>query len=260
MSGTVNIPRTIWKDPAFKPQPFTEREAYMWIVMEASYKPRERRILNAIAHTDRGQLFVSVRFMAEAWDWSKSTVDRFLKRLEKRDIIKIKSGTGGNIITVCDYDEIQNTPDYNGTPAGQVAGQRWDTGGTPVGQQRDKPNIDSIPDEIQEQKAPDLFPETKPVPKETAHAILSEIIPPDLAKDFIEHRKSIKKPLTVLAARRVANELRLVSNPVASVNASIGNGWAGVFERNTPRAPATASPSSVDRILDRVNQRNGGGS
>jgi hypothetical protein len=117
--------------------------------MEASYKPRERRILNTTAHTDRGQLFVSVRFMAEAWDWSKSTVDRFLKRLEKRDIIKIESGTGGNIITVCDYDEIQNTPNYNGTASGHDAGQQRDTGGTAAGQQRDKPNIDSIPDEIQ---------------------------------------------------------------------------------------------------------------
>lgn len=106
---------------------------------------------------------------------------------------------------------------------------------------------------------PALFPEISSEEPETPLSILSEIIPAELAQDFIDHRKSIKKPMTVLAATRVANELRVVSNPIASVNASIGNGWAGVFERDAPRQSA-AAPASSDRILARVNQRYGGDS
>lgn len=126
MSGTVNIPRDIWHDTAFKDQPLTEREAFMWLVMEASWKPREKRIGNVVVSLRRGQLVASVRFMAEAWQWQKSTVDRFLKRLEKRDIIGTASGTVVNIITICKYDEIQNAPGKNGTAQLPSVGQQRD--------------------------------------------------------------------------------------------------------------------------------------
>jgi hypothetical protein len=146
MSGTVNISRRIWSDTAFKPEPFTEREAFMWIIMEASYKPREKRIGNVVVDLTRGQLATSVRFMCVAWNWSKSRVDRFLKRLENRDMIGTESGTGINVITVCKYDEYQNTPNGSGTAK---SGKR-DSSGTAAGQQRDKPNKGLIPDEIPE--------------------------------------------------------------------------------------------------------------
>jgi hypothetical protein len=146
MSGTVNISRRIWSDTAFKLEPFTEREAFMWIIMEASYKPREKRIGNVVVDLTRGQLATSVRFMCVAWNWSKSRVDRFLKRLENRDMIGTESGTGINVITVCKYDEYQNTPNGSGTAK---SGKR-DSSGTAAGQQRDKPNKGLIPDEIPE--------------------------------------------------------------------------------------------------------------
>lgn len=142
MSGTVNISRGIWHDTAFKPEPFTEREAFMWIIMEASYKPRQKRVGNVTVDLQRGQLATSVRFMCEAWDWSKSRVDRFLKRLEKRDMIGIDSGTGVNVITVCKYDDYQSAPKDSGTPKSE----KRDSTGTAAGQQRDKPNKGLIPD------------------------------------------------------------------------------------------------------------------
>lgn len=144
MSGTVNVSRNIWHDTAFKKEPFTEREAFMWIIMDASYKAREKRIGNVVVQLERGQLATSVRFMCEAWDWSKSRVDRFLKRLEKRDMIGTDSGTGINVITVCKYDDYQNKPSSSGTPNRS----NRDTSGTPAGHQRDKPNKGLIPDVI----------------------------------------------------------------------------------------------------------------
>lgn len=146
MSGTVNISRGIWHDVAFKPQPFTEREAWMWMIMEASYKARQKRVGNITVDLERGQLATSIRFMCDAWSWSKSTVDRFLKRLEKRDMIGTDSGTGINVITISKYDDYQNKPKDSGTPPAK----KRDSGGTAAGQQRDKPNKGLIPDEIPE--------------------------------------------------------------------------------------------------------------
>jgi hypothetical protein len=146
MSGTVNISRRIWHDTAFKDEPFTEREAFIWIVMEASYKGREKRVGKFVVELSRGQLATSVRFMCVAWNWSKSKVDRFLKRLEKRDMIGTSSGTGINVITVCKYDEYQNTPKASGT----AKTENRDSSGTAAGQQRDKPNKGLIPEAMPE--------------------------------------------------------------------------------------------------------------
>lgn len=120
----------------------------MWMIMEASYKPREKRVGNVTVHLVRGQLACAVRFMADAWNWTKSTVDRFLKRLENRDMIGTDSGTGVNVITICKYDEYQNKPKDGGTD--EI--ENRDSSGTAAGQQRDKPNKGLIPDAIQEPK------------------------------------------------------------------------------------------------------------
>ncbi|WP_216602378.1 hypothetical protein [Ruegeria sp. HKCCD6109] len=143
MSGTVNISRKIWRHSAFKPEPFTEREAWMWMVMEASYKPRQKPVGDIWVDLERGQLASSVRFMCDAWGWSKSRVDRFLKRLEKRDMIGTDTGTGVNVITICKYDEYQNGSASSGTPENE----NRDSSGTAAGQQRDKPNKGLLQDE-----------------------------------------------------------------------------------------------------------------
>jgi hypothetical protein len=139
MSGTVNIARSLFQDEAFKAQPYTEREAFMWLVMEASWKDRTKRVGNIVVELKRGQLAASIRFMANAWQWEKSTVDRFLKRLEKRDMIGTDCGTGLNVITVCKYNDYQG----DGASSGTEENQKRDSSGTAAGQTR---TPDAIPD------------------------------------------------------------------------------------------------------------------
>jgi predicted transcriptional regulator len=148
VSGTVNIARTLFQDEAFKDQPFTEREAFMWMVMEASWKDRTKRVGAIVVDLKRGQLAASIRFMAEAWQWEKSTVDRFLKRLEKRDMIGTASGTGVNVITICKY------ADYQGgeTESGTEKNEKRDSSGTAAGQTR-TPEV--IPEVVTEANASD---------------------------------------------------------------------------------------------------------
>jgi hypothetical protein len=132
VSGTVNIARALFQDEAFKDQPYTEREAFMWLVMEASWKDRVKRVGTVVVDLKRGQLAASVRFMADAWSWEKSTVDRFLKRLEKRDMIGIDSGTGVNVITIRKYNNYQGGE----TASGTAENEKRDSSGTAAGQTR----------------------------------------------------------------------------------------------------------------------------
>lgn len=107
MSGTVNIARSIFDHAVFADEPKTEREAWIWLIMEASWKPRTRRVGAVVVETQRGQLAASVRFLASAWKWTAPKVQRYLKRLEKMEMIRVQADTGVSVITVCNYDEYQ---------------------------------------------------------------------------------------------------------------------------------------------------------
>jgi len=117
-AGTFNVARAIWDHPVFAPSPFSEREAFLWLVSEASWKPRTVRAGKVIVDLERGQLCASLRFMAEAWGWSKSRVERYLKRLENHAMICAKSGTGQMVLTIQNYNEYQHPWDSGGTQAG----------------------------------------------------------------------------------------------------------------------------------------------
>jgi hypothetical protein len=56
MSGTVNISRGLWDDLAFRDEPFSEREAWIWMVAEASWKERQKRVGNAVIDVQLGQI------------------------------------------------------------------------------------------------------------------------------------------------------------------------------------------------------------
>ena len=107
MSGTVMISRDLFDHCAFRDAPFSEREAWLWIIMEAAWKPRQRRIGHIVISIDRGQLAVSVRFMADAWGWTAAKVQRYVERLKKLEMISAETDTGLTVITVCNYDKFQ---------------------------------------------------------------------------------------------------------------------------------------------------------
>jgi hypothetical protein len=59
--------------------------------------------------------------------------------------------------------------------------------------------------------------------------ILCKIVRHETATDFSAHRKAMKKPLTVEAARRLVKKLSSHPDPDAVFDMSIENGWQGVF-------------------------------
>jgi hypothetical protein len=120
VSGTVNIARSIFDHELFADQPLTEREAWIWLIMEASWKPRKKRVGDYIVDLARGELAASVRFMAGAWKWAPAKVQRFMKRLQVLDMISVKTDTGVSVITVCNYDEYQAPNKAADTDAIQV--------------------------------------------------------------------------------------------------------------------------------------------
>lgn len=127
MSGFYLMHRGWMKSAVFKDEPYTEREAWEWLISEATYDNQVVSIMNNPVRLTRGQVSHSVRFLAEKWQWSKSQVETYLNKLKKWDMIQTENRTGQSIITICNYSQYQSAQTENRTALGQEAGQRSDS-------------------------------------------------------------------------------------------------------------------------------------
>lgn len=105
--GVFAVDRGIWDHPSFANEPLTEREAWQWLIGEASFKARTKRVGSSVVQLDRGQVAASLRFMADKWQWSEPRVRRFLKRLKTDAMIDAQTDAGITVITICNYNKYQ---------------------------------------------------------------------------------------------------------------------------------------------------------
>jgi hypothetical protein len=125
--GVFAVHRGIWDHPIFAPEPYTEREAWLWLISHAVWKPTKARVRHKVVALERGQLAYAIRFLAEKWGWSKSSVHRFLGKLSTETMIVQETGHDLTLITICNYNRYA----FDGN-----AGR--DTNGTRTGHERDK--------------------------------------------------------------------------------------------------------------------------
>lgn len=115
--GYICLNRGALHHEFFRRKEHSEFEAWVWMLTEASWKPRSRRIGDFFVELQRGQLAASVRHLATIWKWSVGKVQRFLGRLKYETMIDIKNDTGISVITICNYDKYQTGAPENDTPA-----------------------------------------------------------------------------------------------------------------------------------------------
>lgn len=141
MSGFYLMHRGWQNADVFRSADYSERDAWVWLIENAAWKETKTRIKGESIPLQRGQLCFAIRFMAEKWGWSKSRVDRFLRRLAAENMISMcskigttagqQTGQGCNIITVCNYAQYQDKSESNRDNENHEDG-------TTAGQQRDK--------------------------------------------------------------------------------------------------------------------------
>lgn len=105
--GVFAVDRGIFDHAAFDDEPFTQREAWIWLIGEAAYKPHRRRVGGYVVDLKRGQVAASSRFLAEKWSWNEPKVRRFLKRLKSDAMIYAEATQGLTVITICNYSTYQ---------------------------------------------------------------------------------------------------------------------------------------------------------
>jgi len=160
MSGHYRMHRGWMDNPVFGREPYTRAQAWCWLIERAAWKDGAiQPVGRHNVRVQRGQIAVAVRYLAEAWQWSKSTVDRFLTRLETGTMIRTEAGTQYSVISICNYDKYQADADFSGTQVGTDDGTRvgheWDKEERRKEGKKDTTAVDArVPDAVRQRTAP----------------------------------------------------------------------------------------------------------
>jgi hypothetical protein len=106
--GVFAVARDIWDHPVLcSDEPFTKREAWMWLVSAAAWKPYSRGIGGLVVHLERGEFCYSIRFLQLKWKWKPGRVERFLKTLKKHDMIRDTERDSTKVYCISNYNDYQ---------------------------------------------------------------------------------------------------------------------------------------------------------
>lgn len=120
------------------PEPFTKREAWIWMVENAAFKQTRARAGLVLIDLERGQLTTSLRLLGKEWRWDHLKVRRFLDKLVVAGKIEVcrasetANETGQTVITVCNYNEFQNGYGLTKTATETPVKQQRNSDETPI--------------------------------------------------------------------------------------------------------------------------------
>ena len=258
--GVFAVDRGIWDHPMFATrEPLSKREAWLWLVSEASWKPKAVFVDGKRVQLDRGQLAHSIRFLADKWGWPKSNVVRFLDLLKTETMIGTETGRGITIITVCKYEEYQRVslPDRD---------SKRDADGTQVGHKRDKEeDIKHIEEDVVEERAkvPLISPEAIEVTKQVG-ALVGYPTPPDWPPGWMGAPYRVQtwlsegwKPELILIAVQEAMAKKR-DGPPKSINYFEGPIASAHAKQSAPLPKVQVSEAKVIHVNRQPDQRPGG--
>lgn len=216
--GNFIVDRGVWDHPVFRPGKFTDAQAFIWLISEASWRPRTIRDKSFVIDLERGQLTHSLRFLAKKWQWRHDAVKRYLLKLEKHAMVRVTSATGQTVITICNYGNYQIGGDCSATVTATA---------TATGPRQDRDKEENL---IKPEGKPDkrLKPK-KPPAKSLVFDILSKVAGADAVNGFIEMRWNIKAPMTERSAKLIADKLRGRMDADAILDLSTENNWKTVY-------------------------------
>lgn len=275
MSGpnVFAVARSVWDDPDFENEPFSEREAWMWLVSSAAWREKRCRGANGgPVALKRGEFSFSIRFLAEKWQWSKSSIDRFLNKLETRDMLRDTSRDSVKVYSIKNYNRFQVV----GIPKRDtIQDTNRETSGTEAGHERDKEEAGETVKQLNtsslrsEGTASRRSAPSKPI---KAKFEIPSWVPPEPWAAFVEMRRAGKSPFTEQAMRLAVADLEKLRDagcdPGAVLNQSVMRAWRGLFAVKTegstdgqrfrnPKGP-TAQDKLTAGALDAISRMGGG--
>ena len=113
--GWIKIFRSITDDEDYFAERFTREMAWIDLLLLANFKDSTiiKRGIKIQLH--RGQIFKSIRFLSDRWQWNERTTMKFLDSLELEGKIQRKITNVNTLITITNYSNYQDecNTEYN---------------------------------------------------------------------------------------------------------------------------------------------------
>lgn len=117
-NGYVYAYRGAWSHPAFN----NLREAAIWnfLYQNAFWQDGDRNFNGYTFRLKRGQIIVSIAFLAKGFGMTEKGVRVVIQKLEKLGMVGVQGASRGTIITICNYEKYQTFQ----KPEGERKGNR----------------------------------------------------------------------------------------------------------------------------------------
>ena len=195
--------------------------ATSWAIKQRGIKPAAKIVLFHLAdhHNPTYGCFPSQETLAEICEMSKRSVQDQLGLLEARGLISREKCKRPSGVYQSDRYILGFEKEFTQTPCAKSATGK--IAPKPVANSRGIHAQNLPPNLVSEPLS--LFPPLSPI------EILAELVGPEIAQDFVEHRKEMKKPMTERGARAMVKKLSGCHDPGALMTSSIADGYRGVY-------------------------------
>lgn len=119
----IRISVEMLEHSAFAGEPYSRRDAWLWLIANAAWKPKRIKHKGKMIVLERGQVLIGRAFLAETWGWSEQSVRTFVKFLVSETMLEINQSSGhfANVANICNYDKYQTSQPERGQQSNQSA-------------------------------------------------------------------------------------------------------------------------------------------
>lgn len=105
--GYIKLHRGLSETKMWLKEPFTWGQAWVDLLMAASFKDSHFYVRGNKVKVLRGQTAISQANMGTRWRWSRGKVKRFLNELENEQMIEQQTGQLTTVLSICNYEKYQ---------------------------------------------------------------------------------------------------------------------------------------------------------
>lgn len=131
-NGYISLYRSIQSNFIWNDKPFARGQAWIDLLLRASYEERSFIFNEQIIKLDVGELITSIQQLADAWGWSRGKVRRFLKCLKDDSMVSYQTDTHKTIIKVLNFNDFQDCKKSKRTTNGQPTDSQKTANGQPT--------------------------------------------------------------------------------------------------------------------------------
>lgn len=121
----IAVTADIFDHHVFADEPYSRRDAWLWLIANAAWKPHRVRMGNKTVELQRGQVLIGLEHLSGTWGWGVKKVRLFLDFLAAENMIEKGQSKGrlANIATVCKYEQFQTGKTIEGQVEDMVEGR-----------------------------------------------------------------------------------------------------------------------------------------